>query len=69
MGASLSGDSQNGGKGTGKKIYRPPDVRVKDRYIESQDEGLSLYEAAVDKYDFLLVFRLAEVTTFIEDLT
>ena len=61
MGARQSNENGTASSGIKQKIYRPPDVRLKDRFASDPDEEEDYYEATVDKYDFLMVFRLAEV--------
>ena len=51
--------AQSGGKKG--RTYRPPDIRKKERFMTNDvSDVTNTFEASVDKYDMLLVFRITE---------
>jgi len=51
----------NGDKSPTKRVYRTPDVREKDRFSSSDAANAQgTFETTVDKYDFMILFRITE---------
>lgn len=51
-------------------VYRPPDVRIKDRYDVSGGFSEFQFEPDVEKYDYAIAFKLSEGPVYkLDDLT
>lgn len=65
MGADLSavftGEKKKKKKVKGERFYKPPDKRFKERFDPEENLNFtSQLDAAIDKYDYLIVFPITE---------